>query len=134
MINGSLKNQIILDRSDRQRNVIEMGFDQLKNEVGGKRMHGTEMTYRGRLFLFQLAQALRMIMRRTAVKVSANDSNLEIPANSMRKLLIQLGGLKARKHRSTQAFVVEALPKKKRDLLALLDLPQPPKTPYRFRN
>lgn len=118
----------------RQRNVIEMGFDQLKNEVGGKRMHGTEMTYRGRLFLFQLAQALRMIMRRTAVKVSANDANLEIPANSMRKLLIQLGGLKARKHRSTQAFVVEALPKKKRDLLALLDLPQPPKTLYRFRN
>ena len=38
----------------RQRNIIEQGFQQLKNEVGGDRLRATETTYRGKIFLYSL--------------------------------------------------------------------------------
>lgn len=37
----------------RQRNIIEQGFQQLKNEVGGDRLRATETTYRGKIFLIE---------------------------------------------------------------------------------
>ena len=46
----------------RQREIIERGFDQLKNEVGSSRLDATEATYSGKLFIYTIAQALRMSM------------------------------------------------------------------------
>ena len=39
----------------RQRQIIEQGFKQLKNEVGGSRFEATEAAYRGKLFVYTLA-------------------------------------------------------------------------------
>ena len=47
----------------RQRQIIEQGFNQLKNEVGGSRFEATEAAYRGKQFVYMLVQALRMSMR-----------------------------------------------------------------------
>ena len=44
----------------RQRDIIEKGFNQLKNEVGGSRLEATESAYRGKLFIYTLAQSLRV--------------------------------------------------------------------------
>lgn len=53
----------------RQREIIEQGFDQLKNEVGGSRLEATEATYRGKLFFYTIAQALHMSMLCTTRKM-----------------------------------------------------------------
>lgn len=91
----------------RQRDIIEKGFNQLKNEVGGSRLEATESAYRGKLFIYTLAQSLS-------------------------KLIGQLGSIQARKHRSTDTFVTGAVAKKRRDLPALLRIEKLPKYFDRF--
>ena len=46
----------------RQRNVIEMGFDWLKNEVKGSRLFVSEKSFNGMLFTRILAQMLRLAL------------------------------------------------------------------------
>ena len=58
----------------RQRDIIEKGFNQLKNEVGGSRLEATESAYRGKLFIYTLAQSLRMNMLVTAREEQAHRS------------------------------------------------------------
>lgn len=96
----------------RQREIIERGFDQLKNEVGGSRLAATEATYRGKLFIYTIAQALRMSMLCTARKMSELTPNLKMPEESLCKLLGQLRSVQARKHSTTNAFIVGAVAKR----------------------
>ena len=110
----------------RQRNIIEQGFQQLKNEVGGDRLQATETTYRGKIFLYSIAQAVRMSMLQTAKSVSAKNPELKLPDDSLRKLLVQLNSLQARLHRSTSVFVVGSVPKKYRNLMELLGIKKLP--------
>ena len=115
----------------RQREIIERGFDQLKNEVGGSRLEATEATYRGKLFIYTIAQALRMSMLCTARKISDQNPSLKMPEESLRKLLGQLRSVQARKHRTTDAFIVGAVAKRHRDLLDLLGIEKLPGYLYR---
>ncbi len=115
----------------RQRLIIEQGFNQLKNEVGGSRLEATESTYRGKLFIFSIAQALRMSMLVTASKKSKVNPKMKLPDDSLRKTIVQLQALQARKHRTTDAFILGAVPKRYRDLLALIGIEKLPKTLYR---
>lgn len=116
----------------RQRNIIEQGFNQLKNEIGGSRLEATESTYRGKLFVFSLAQSIRMSMLCTASRTTKKNPKLKMPEESLRKLTVQLQGLQARKHRTTSAFIVGTVPKRYRDLLSLIGLTKLPKTLYRY--
>ena len=108
----------------QERDIIEKGFQQLKNEVGGSRFEAADACYRGKLFVYSLAQALRMNMLMTARSVSAANKNLKMPRDSLRKLLLQLQSIQARQHRTTNAFVLGTIPKRFRDLLALLGFDQ----------
>lgn len=103
----------------RQRKIIERGLGQLKNEVRGSRLEATEATYWGKLFIYTIAQALRMNMLCTARKKSGQNPGLKMPEESLRKFLGQLRSVQARKHRSTDAFIVGAVAKRHRDLLKL---------------
>ena len=116
----------------RQRQIIEQGFNQLKNEVGGSRFEATEAAYRGKLFVYTLAQALRMSMLSKAREVHAVHPDLKMPEESMRKLITQLQCMQAYKHRTTNAFVLGTVAKRHRDLLALLGITKLPKTVFRF--
>ena len=116
----------------RQRNIIEQGFNQLKNEIGGSRLEATESTYRGKLFVFSLAQSIRMSMLCTASRTTKKNPKLKMPEESLRKLTVQLQGLQARKHRTTSALIVGTVPKRYRDLLSLIGLTKLPKTLYRY--
>ena len=116
----------------RQRQIIEQGFNQLKNEVGGSRFEATEAAYRGKLFVYTLAQALRMSMLCKAREVHAVHPELKMPEESMRKLITQLQCMQAYKHRTTNAFVLGTVAKRHRDLLALLGITKLPKTVFRF--
>ena len=116
----------------RQRQIIEQGFNQLKNEVGGSRFEATEAAYRGKLFVYTLAQTLRMSMLCKAREVHAVHPELKMPEESMRKLITQLQCMQAYKHRTTNAFVLGTVAKRHRDLLALLGITKLPKTVFRF--
>lgn len=116
----------------RQRDIIEQGFNQLKNEVGGLRLVATETTYRGKLFIFSLAQSIRMSMLRTAAETVQKNPKLKMPEESLRKLIVQLQGLQARKHRTTDAFIVGIIPKRYRNLLTLIGITKLPRTLYRY--
>lgn len=91
----------------RERQVIEQGFAQLKNEVGGSRFECTPSSYKGKLFVYCLAQALR-------------------------KDLIQLQNVQATKYRTTNTFIVKAVAKRHRDLFTLLGIEKLPKRLDRF--
>lgn len=93
----------------RQRDIIEKGFNQLKNEVGGSRLEATESAYRGKLFIYTLAQSLRMNMLVTAREAQRANKDLKVPEESLSKLIGQLGSIQARKHRSTDTFVTGAV-------------------------
>lgn len=110
----------------RQREIIERGFDQLKNEVGSSRLDATEATYSGKLFIYTIAQALRMSMLSTARKMSELNPSLKMPEESLRKLLGLLRSVQARKHRTADAFIVGAVAKRHRDLLDLLGIEKLP--------
>lgn len=116
----------------RQRDIIEQGFNQLKNEVGESRLVATETTYRGKLFIFSLAQSIRMSMLRTAAETVQKNPKLKMPEESLCKLIVQLQGLQARKHRTTDAFIVGIIPKRYRDLLTLIGITKLPRTLYRY--
>ena len=110
----------------RQRQIIERVFDQLKNEVGGSQLEATQATYKGKLFIYSIAQALRMSMLCTARKVHAQKPELKMPEESLRKLIGQLQSVQARKHRTTDAFIIGAIAKRHRDLMALLGIEKLP--------
>lgn len=115
----------------RERQVIEQGFDQLKNEVGGSRFECTQSSYKGKLFVYCLAQALRMMMLCTVGRAQA-DTGLKLPRQSLRKALIQLQSVQATKHRATNTFIVKAVAKRHRDLFSLLGIAKLPKRLDRF--
>ena len=115
----------------RERQIIEQGFDQLKNEVGGSRFECTQNSYRGRLFVYCLAQALRMMMLSTVKKMQA-DTGLKLPRQSLRKALIQLQSVQATKHRTTNTFIVKAVAKRHRNLFTLLGIEKLPMRLDRF--
>ena len=71
----------------RQRQIIEQGFRQLKNEVGGARFETTEAAYRGKLFIYTLAESIRMTMLATASVNRRKTPSLKLPGDSLRKLL-----------------------------------------------
>ena len=111
----------------RPTNIIEQGFQQLKNEVGGDRLQATETTYRGKIFLYSIAQAIRMSMLQTAKAISAQNKELSLPDDSLTRALTQLNSLQARLHRSTSVFVAGPVPKKFRDLMQLLGIKKLPR-------
>lgn len=77
----------------RQRDIIEKGFNQLKNEVGGSRLEATESAYRGKLFIYTLAQSLRMNMLVTAREAQRANKDLKVP-----------GGVLEQAHRSVGEY------------------------------
>ena len=116
----------------RQRHIIEQGFRQLKNEVGGARFEATEAAYRGKLFIYTLAESIRMTMLATASGNRRKNPSLKLPGDSLRKLLLQLRSVQARKHCSTETYVLGAVAKRHRDNLCLLGIEKLPKTVCRF--
>lgn len=132
----------------RERNIIEQHFNQLKNWVDGDRLYATQSTYKGKILVFVIAEGLRMVMLNRIQKNVKNqapkqkqepkDSQLadflKLPYESLPKLLAGLKGLVAMKHCSTNAFTLKTMAKKKRDTLALLGVPLPPKVLYRFKS
>lgn len=107
----------------RMRNIVEVGFNQFKNQTSGSRMYATNSTYVGKLFIHTLAQALRMTML-MKVKRSELPGN-PLPKDSLEKAFWQMRKLMADKPIGRNAWVVKEVPRKTRNLFEALELPVP---------
>lgn len=116
----------------RERNIIEEGFRQLKNEASDGRLMATETSYRGKLLCYTIAQSLRMMLFIRLDKSKKENPGLKLPGDSLLKTFDQLRNLQATKHKTTDAFIVKPVPKKNRDIYEALKISQPPSTFYRF--
>lgn len=107
----------------RLRNIVEVGFNQFKNQTAGARMFATNSTYVGKLFIHTLAQALRMTM---LMKVKRSDlPGNPLPKDSLEKAFWQMRKLMADKPIGRNAWIVKEVPKKTRNLFEALELPLP---------
>lgn len=107
----------------RMRNVVEVGFNQFKNQTGGSRMYATQSSYVGKLFIHTLAQAIRMTM---LMKIKRSDlPGNPLPKDSLEKAFWQMKKLMADKPIGRNARVVKEVPRKTRNLFEALELPVP---------
>ena len=109
----------------RDRQMIEQGFRQFKAGNDCTRMQATESAYAGKLFVYQLAQAIRMSMQMTARR-NAESSQVKMPGNSLDKLLATLKSVSALRMGESRLWRVAVMTKKQRDYFSLLGV-LPPK-------
>ena len=100
----------------RLRGTIEEGFDQLKNELNGRRLRVTERSYRGRALEFLIATSLRcQILARKAAQendLSKSGKPVKIPGDSIDKMFRQLDRFKIRRQQSNRRWQLDLLPAK----------------------
>ena len=100
----------------RLRGTIEEGFDQLKNELNGRRLRVTERSYRGRVLEFLIATSLRcQILARKAAQendLSKSGKPVKIPGDSIDKMFRQLDRFKIRRQQSNRRWQLDLLPAK----------------------
>lgn len=108
----------------RDRQMIEQGFRQFKAGNGCTRMLATESAYAGKLFLYQLTQAIRMNMLMTARR-NADISKAKLPGNSLDMLLAKLKPICAQRKGKSKLWQVTLMTKKQRDYFSLLNVMPP---------
>ena len=100
----------------RLRGTIEEGFDQLKNELNGRRLRVTERSYRGRALEFLIATSLRcQILARKAAQENdlfKSGKPVKIPGDSIDKMFRQLDRFKIRRQQSNRRWQLDLLPAK----------------------
>jgi transposase len=114
-------------RAYRARGMVEQDFNQLKNWVDGDRLRVQNQSVQGKLFVCTLASSLRMILMMTAKKSERNRGNVQIPHDSIDSLLKNLELIRAQKRKNANAWIRNTIPAKRRRLLELLNLGEPPR-------
>ena len=101
---------------------IEQGFDQMKNEINGRRLHVQQRSYRGKVFVYLIATALRMKIRYNLeqYRLRFPNSKMSLPGNSVTKLLMRMDRYKVSRNRSTEKWLCDMIPKKVREWLRVL--------------
>lgn len=111
----------------RARGLVEQDFNQLKNWVDGDRLRVGARSLQGKVFVTALATGWRMLMMSTAKRVESNNSQIEIPNNSIDSLIKNLELVRADKRKNANAWVRNTIPAKRRRLFELLELREPPR-------
>lgn len=111
----------------RARGLVEQDFNQLKNWVDADRLRVENRSLQGKLFVCTLACCLRMILMMTAKRSAHARAGVQIPNGSIDSLLKNLELIRAQKRKNANAWVRNAIPAKRRRLLELLNLGEPPR-------
>lgn len=120
---NAMENPFVALSLYRLRDIVEIGFNQFKNQTAGARMFATNSTYVGKLLIHTLAQALRMTM---LMKVKRSDlPGNPLPKDSLEKAFWQMRKLMADKPIGRNAWIVKEVPRKTRNLFEALELPLP---------
>ena len=106
----------------RLRGTIEQGFDQLKNQLPGRRLRVCEASHLGKLFAYLLATDLRLQIRHNhSIQTKINPTRkVKIPGNSINELLTTMDRYTVYRNRSCEPWLLDLLPKKVRDWLTCL--------------
>ena len=106
----------------RLRGLIEQGFDQLKNQLPGRRLRVTEASHLGKLLVYLIGCDLRLQIRHNLMLQQERGPNwkMELPENSINKLLMSMDRYTVRPNRSCEHWLVDLLPKRVRDWLTCL--------------
>ena len=109
----------------RERNIAESAFRQFKVLNESDRLYATGTTYKGKLFIYMLAQSIRMMM---SVSASNHQPNAKVlPGDSFEKAMLQMQRLQASKPADGGSYIVKELPKKTKDLFETFKIPLPKK-------
>lgn len=109
----------------RERNIVESAFRQFKVLNESDRLYATGTTYKGKLFIYMLAQSIRMMM---SVSASNHQPNAKVlPGDSFEKAMLQMQRLQASRPAGRGIYIVKEIPKKTRDLFETFKIPFPKK-------
>lgn len=109
----------------RERNIAESAFRQFKVLNESDRLYATGTTYTGKLFIYMLAQSIRMMM---SVSASNHQPNAKVlPDDSFEKAMLQMQRLQASRPADGGIYIVKEIPKKTRDLFETFKIPLPKK-------
>ncbi len=114
----------------RLRSGIEQGFDQLKNSLGGRRMNVQNKAHKGKLLCVLIGTALRLMIRYNYERHQylCPSSNVQIPGNSVTKLMRQLDRVQVTRRRSNESWLCGLVPRRMREWLGILfECPNPPR-------
>lgn len=135
----NIKSNVVEDASVaidlyRMRGLIEQGFDQMKNQLPGRRLRVTEASHLGKLLVYLIGCDLRLQIRHNLLIQQERGPNwkMELPGNSIKKLLKSMDRYTVHRKRSNEAWLLDMIPKRVRDwlnYLFLVDLP-----PRKFRS
>lgn len=109
----------------KQRDIVESGFRVFK-VLNDDRQPYCCSTHVGRLFIFTLAETIRLAQI-AEMKKNAKLTSIERPDDSMDAVMMILGRLKAVKGTRSQAWKIQEVSQKDGDALALLGVAKLPK-------
>lgn len=109
----------------RERNIVESAFRQFKVLNESDRMYATGTSYKGKLFIYMLAQTIRMMM---CICASNHKPDAKVlPGDSFDKAMLQMQRLQASRPAGRGIYIVKEIPKKTRDLFETFKIPFPKK-------
>ena len=88
-------------------------------------MYATGTSYKGKLFIYMLAQTIRMMMCVCASNHKPDGKVL--PGDSFDKAMLQMQKLQATRPAGRGIYIVKEIPKKTRDLFETFKIPFPKK-------
>lgn len=109
----------------RERNIVESAFRQFKVLNESDRMYATGTSYKGKLFIYMLAQTIRMMMCVCAFNHKPDGKVL--PGDSFDKAMLQMQKLQATRPAGRGIYIVKEIPKKTRDLFETFKISFPKK-------
>ena len=109
----------------RERNIVESAFRQFKVLNESDRMYATGTSYKGKLFIYMLAQTIRMMM--CVCASNHKPYGKVLPGDSFDKAMLQMQKLQATRPAGRGIYIVKESPKKTRDLFETFKIPFPKK-------
>ncbi len=105
----------------RERNIVESAFRQFKVLNESDRMYATGTSYKGKLFIYMLAQTIGMMM---CVCASNHEPDGKVlPGDSFDKAMLQMLKQQATRPAGRGIYIVKEIPKKTRDLFETFKIP-----------
>jgi len=108
-----------------ERNIVDSALRQFKILNESDRLYATGTSYKGKLFIYMLAQTIRMMMCVCASNHKP-DGNV-LPGDSFDKAMLQMQKLQATRPAGRGIYIVKEIPKKTRDLFETFKIPFPKK-------
>lgn len=108
-----------------ERNIVDSALRQFKILNESDRLYATGTSYKGKLFIYMLAQTIRMMMCVCASNHKP-DGNV-LPGDSFDKAMLQMQKLQATRPAGSGIYIVKEIPKKTRDLFETFKIPFPKK-------